>query len=224
VGFERGKTAIEPGLDSRERSARHPRNFLQRHFFVEAENEHFAMKRVEREESFSDELAAFESGEMLERSFLLADHFERAFFVAGLAHFLEAGHGTAAAEIDDEVAGDGEEPGIEARIAVELSAAEEDTHPGFLEEVFGELAIAGEIEQIAQEAVLVLQNQLVKELGVMALEAFGDAGVFGPDLIGELERCCTHVNFRDVGWTVEDAAGDEFFEFLRYVQRECSAL
>ena len=56
-----------------------------------------------------------------------------------------------------------------ARIAVELRATQEHAHPGFLEKVLGQLAIACEIEQVAQQPMLILENQLVQNAGVVAL-------------------------------------------------------
>ncbi len=94
---------------------------------------------------------------------------KRALIFAGFAHLIEGGHLALAREIDDKVAGDGEEPGIEAGFAVVLRAAEQDTHPGFLEEIFGGLAFAGEEEEIAQEAMLVGLDELIEEGGIVRL-------------------------------------------------------
>ena len=190
---------------------------------MEAQDQNFAMEGIEGEERFGDELSAFEGGEMIEGGFLVAGNFEGALFVAGLAEFFEAGHGAAAAQIDDEVAGDGEEPGIEAGIAVELGAAHEHTHPGFLKKVFGDFAIAGEVKEVAEEAVLIFENQLVEDMRVMTLEAFGYAGILGAHLAGELERCCLHITFSDGQRAAEDAGGCEFLEFFDHIQpaRSC---
>ena len=48
-------------------------------------------------------------------------------------------------QIDDQVAGDGEEPGFEAGPAVVKVAAVEHADPGLLEDVLGGLAGAGEV-------------------------------------------------------------------------------
>ena len=58
------------------------------------------------------------------------------------------------------------------------AAAEEDAHPGLLEEVFGDFALAGEEEQVAQEAVLIELDEVIEELGVLALQAARDRRIF----------------------------------------------
>jgi hypothetical protein len=72
-----------------------------------------------------------------------------------------------AREVDHQVARDGEQPGIEARLAVVLRAAQQHPHPGLLEEVFGDLALAGQEQQVAQQAVLIELDQLVEQFGVL---------------------------------------------------------
>jgi len=191
---ERSETAIEPRLDGGERGTREAGNFFEGHLLVESQNEDFSMQRLQSQQRVGDELAAFEGIEMVEGRLFLAGDLEGAIIVAVVAHFFEAGHGAAAAKIDDEVTRDGEEPGIEARLAVELGAAGEDTHPGFLEQVFGELAVAGEIEQIAQQAVLVLEDELVEDLRIVATEPLDDEVVFAMNLFRKLKGCRAHVN------------------------------
>ena len=69
---------------------------------------------------------------------------------------------------------DGEEPGFELRFAVILVAALEDADPRFLEKIFGALFVAGDVEQVAEQAVLILLDQAVEQVGVAALEAASD--------------------------------------------------
>jgi hypothetical protein len=57
--------------------------------------------------------------------------------------------------VDGEVAGDAEEPGLEAGGAVVGGAAFEDAEPGALDEVVDEVAAAEEMGEVAGEAVLV---------------------------------------------------------------------
>ena len=98
--------------------------------------------------------------------------------VGGLAHLIQRGHGALAGEIDDEVARDGKEPSVEAGFAVVLAAAQQDAHPGLLEEVFGDLALAGQEQQIAKQAVLVEFDEAIQQFGILALQAVGDGCVF----------------------------------------------
>ena len=44
-------------------------------------------------------------------------------------------------------------------------------HPGLLEQVLGDLALAGKEQQVAQQPVLVELDQVVKQLGVLTLQA-----------------------------------------------------
>ena len=112
--------------------------------------------------------------ELIERRRLVVDDLERPLVVAAFAHLVEAGHGAFAGEIDDEVARDGEQPGVEAGLAVELRAAQQHADPGLLEEILRDLAVAGEEEQIAQQPVLKLFDQAIEQLGILALQALRD--------------------------------------------------
>ena len=145
---------------------------------MKAEGEDLAVVRLELEKDFGDLGTVFAAGELLEWGRSVDGNFKGPLVVAGFAHLVERGHLALAGEIDDEVAGDGEEPGVEAGLAVVLGAAEQDAHPGLLKEVFGDLALAGEEEQVAQEAMLVELDEAVEESGVVALEAAGDGEVF----------------------------------------------
>jgi len=124
----------------------------------------------------------------------VAGNFHGAVIAAGFAELFEAQHGALAAHVDDKIARDGEEPGVKARVAVELIAAQEHAHPGLLKEVFGLLAVAGEVEQVTQQAVLVAQDERVEQLRVVALEPLGHGGVFTLGLGCELDGGGAHLN------------------------------
>ena len=47
-------------------------------------------------------------------------------------------------------------------LAVVLVAAFEDANPGFLEKIFGQRRIAAEVDEIAQQAVLVLLDEAIE--------------------------------------------------------------
>ena len=78
-----------------------------------------------------------------------------------VAEILEAGHFFAARNIDNQVAGDGEQPGFEFGFGIVLMAAFEHANPGLLKKILGQFAIARKIDQIAQKPVLVLLDETV---------------------------------------------------------------
>ena len=95
-----------------------------------------------------------------------------------------------------QVAGDGKEPGIEAGFAVVLGAAKQDAHPGLLEEVFGDFALAGQEEQVAQEAMLIELDEVVEEFGVLTLQATRDLRALA------LSLCCDIRNRHSLRHTI----------------------
>ncbi len=105
---------------------------------------------------------------------------------AAFAHFVKASHDALAGKVDHQVARDGENPGIEAGLAVVLRAAPQDANPDFLKEVFGHFALAGEEHQIAHQAVLVGFDELIEQLRVLALQPARNPSVFTLDLPGGL--------------------------------------
>src|SRR5258708_34142204 len=100
---------------------------------------------------------------------------QRGWIVAGELHgsaYVRIGEGIEALRfllalpIDDQVAGDGKKPGFKLGFAVVLMAALEDANPGLLKEVLGALAIAGDVQQIAEQAGLVLLQKGVEQMGI----------------------------------------------------------
>ena len=89
---------------------------------------------------------------------------------------VETGWLLAAHVVDGQVARDGEEPGAEAVLVVELVAAFEHANPGFLEKVFGQFAASCQVHEIAEQAMLVLFDQTVEQVGIatkLGLETLG---------------------------------------------------
>jgi hypothetical protein len=80
----------------------------------------------------------------------------------------------AAMPVEHQIAGDGEEPGFKFPPAVVLMAALENPQPGFLKKVFGALLVAGEVDQVAEQAELVLLDETVEEIGIAASERAGE--------------------------------------------------
>ena len=55
-----------------------------------------------------------------------------------------------------------------------MYAAHQHPHPGLLKEILSQLAVSREIEQIPQQAVLVLDNRLVEQQWILPLKALRD--------------------------------------------------
>jgi hypothetical protein len=58
-----------------------------------------------------------------------------------------------------------------------LFAALHHADPGFLEDILGELAMAGKKDEIAQQAMLVALDQTVEEIRVASTQTTGDLNV-----------------------------------------------
>jgi hypothetical protein len=82
--------------------------------------------------------------------------------------------------------GDGKKPGAEFVLAVVLMAAFEDSNPGFLEKVFSQLAVSGEVGQIAQQAMLILLDQTVEQIRVATAKTTSDGAGLGLHPIHEI--------------------------------------
>src|SRR5215472_8054130 len=180
--LERCEAAIEARLHRRERSARDDGNLFERELFVEAEREHLAIARLQRQHDRGELSGILATLELLERRRAFLRDLERALIFAALAHLIERRHGALAREVDDEVAGDGEDPGVEAGFAVVLRSALEDTNPDLLEEVFGHLALVRQEHEIAHEAVLISLDQTIEQLRILPFQAASDRSVLTLDL------------------------------------------
>ena len=176
-GFE---AAIEARLHGRKRCAEHHSNFVELHFFLKAQQQDFAIDRGKLAEIFVD------AGALLAR-----DHFLKRRGAAFVAHvewsvvvravkFVEALRFFAAVPVEHKIARDGEKPSFKFPLAVVLMAAFEDANPGFLEKIFGALAVRGEVQQVAEEPELILLDQSVEHVRVALLEAASECfGVIG---------------------------------------------
>jgi hypothetical protein len=101
----------------------------------------------------------------------------------GFEKLIEAGHGALSALVDNEIARDGEEPGLESGLAVELGAARKNAHPDFLENVFGLFAIAGQEKKVAEKTVLEPYDELIKQGRIFAFKSFCYCEILLPDLL-----------------------------------------
>src|SRR5437867_8715881 len=52
-----------------------------------------------------------------------------------------------------------------------LMAAFEDANPCFLKEIFGACLVSGDVDEVAEQPVLILLDQAVEKIGVAALQA-----------------------------------------------------
>src|ERR1700722_15218881 len=118
--LEGGEAAVEPGFYGGERSIGHLGYLFQRQLFVEAENEDLAVVGLELEQDLGDLGGVLAGLELLEGRGAVDGDGEGAGVrvFTGFAHLVERGHSAFAGEVDDEVAGDGEQPGVEASLSV----------------------------------------------------------------------------------------------------------
>src|SRR5882672_2651476 len=76
--------------------------------------------------------------------------------------------------VDDQMARDGEKPGFEFRFAVVLMAAFENADPGFLKEILGTLLVSNDVNQVTEQAVLILLDQTIKQIRIAPLQTARD--------------------------------------------------
>jgi len=76
----------------------------------------------------------------------------------------------AAMPIEHQIPSDGEKPGFKFPLAVVLMAAFEYPKPRFLKKIFGPFAIGGEMQQVTEQAKLILLDKLVKQFRIAALQ------------------------------------------------------
>ena len=139
------------------------------------------MQRIQLQQRPGNPLPVFKVLEVVEWSRIAIRYFKRhrTIVVAfALEKLIQTAHRPLAALIDKEVAGDGEKPCLKPRLAVILPTTHQNTHPDLLEEVLSLFAIAGQIEQIAEQTVLVTNDQLVQKPGILTLEPCGDCQAF----------------------------------------------
>ena len=142
---------------------------------MESKDQHFAVERIELKQCSGDLFAIFDIGQAIEGAGLVVRDLKgkgAVVIAAGLEELVEAGHGALAALIDDQITRDGEKPGLESGFTVELGAPGQDAHPHFLEVIFSLFTITREEEEVAEETVLVANNELVKERRIFALKSF----------------------------------------------------
>src|ERR1700712_3017843 len=65
--------------------------------------------------------------------------------------------------VDGEIAGDGEEPGLKAGMAIVRTAALENAQPRFLDQVIHGVAPPEQVDEVTDETELILDDQVVQE-------------------------------------------------------------
>jgi len=53
-------------------------------------------------------------------------------------------------------------------------AALKDADPGFLEKIFGALLVCGDVNEIAEQAILIKLDEVIEQVGIAALQAASD--------------------------------------------------
>src|SRR5580658_4268748 len=166
---------------------------------MEAKREHLAIAWLERLHDSGELGRILAALELLKgRRALLCD-LEWTFVLATITHLVERGHGAFPREVDNEVARDGEDPGVEARLAVVLRAAPEDADPDLLEEVLSHLALVRQEHEITHQPMLIGLDEMVEQLRVLPLEAASYRSVFTLNLSGGFGGQCDrglHVQYR----------------------------
>jgi 23S rRNA (guanosine2251-2'-O)-methyltransferase len=180
---------------------------------VEAEDQHFAVEWFQRKQSFRHTLSILAGLVSLKGGGTLSCNVKRTAVFACFAHGFQAAHGALPPHIDDQVAGDSEQPCIEPGLAVELVAAFQHPHPGFLEDVFRHLTVPGEVQEVTQQAVLILDDELIQQLRIVALEALGNGRVLVEGLFGRGDRSYTHVYLKDARSHPKDASSGHISGF-----------
>jgi hypothetical protein len=71
-------------------------------------------------------------------------------------------------------------------LAVVLAAALQHPQPGFLEKVFGGFTAAGQVNQIAQQTMLILFDQPIQQVGIVTPKSASDGSVLGLHPVHEI--------------------------------------
>src|SRR5882757_3303825 len=153
--LECGQATVEPGFDGGERGPGYACDLFERELLVKTKDENLTVVRFQLQQHLRDLSGVLTGLKLFERRWAVHCDLKRPLILSVFVHLVEACHGALAGEVDDEIAGDGKQPGVEPGLSVVLRSAQQHPHPGLLEEILGDLASAGEEEQIAQQAVLI---------------------------------------------------------------------
>src|SRR5581483_6170525 len=135
------------------------------------------MERIQLRQSCLHALTIFARSNRIEGRGSGRGDVERVLASVLLLQSFEACGRLLARPIDDEVARNGKEPGVELRFTVVLTPAFHHPDPGFLEDVFGEFAVAGEKDEVTKQPVLIALDQAVEEFRVASPQTTGDLDV-----------------------------------------------
>jgi hypothetical protein len=99
-----------------------------------------------------------------------------------------------------------EEPCAERVFVVELVPAFEHADPRFLEQVFRQFAAAGQVNQVAEKAMLVLLDEAVEQVGISTSKSTSNLGALLRHQALEIEGSRVHTTDTYAGRRKKDAS------------------
>ena len=177
-----GEAAVDSGGHGRDGRSDDFGQLLEGEVFLEAKDEGFAINGFEGGEGLGEAVGVLGARGLLERRGCGRDGGWDVLLGIVVILGVEREDAAFAQGVDGEVAGDGEEPGFEAGLAVVGASALEHTEPGFLHQVIDQVAAADYIDEVADEAVLILRDECVEKSDIPMTQAARDllgVGVYG---------------------------------------------
>lgn len=175
-GFQCVEPAIETRLDGGDWCGGDDGDFVELHLLLKSENEDFTIHGANFPQRLLDDGALLGLQEGFERRLAAVVWNVEVLWLAiatTTEERVNALRFLAAVPVEDQIAGDGKKPSFKFPSAVVLVAAFENAEPGFLEEIFSAFAVGGEVDQITEQAELVLLDEEIEEFGIAAFEALG---------------------------------------------------
>src|SRR5215467_10675564 len=94
--------------------------------------------------------------------------------------------------VNGQITRDRVEPGREFVFAVVLTSALENTNPRFLEEILGKVTISCETYQVPEQAMLILLDQMVQQVGIAPAKTVSYGARLGLHTHHEVVQCGDH--------------------------------
>jgi hypothetical protein len=139
-------------------------NLRERQFFLETQEKRFPVDWLQRPQCGPDSFGIFASCGGEERRFKIRRRKVRARFVLPV-HAIRC-RLVLSQVIDGQVACDGKQPRLETEAGVILPRAFQNTQPGFLNQVLGQIPPGCEVDQIPEEAIMILRHDSANEFRV----------------------------------------------------------
>src|SRR5712664_3978187 len=169
------EAAVKPRLHGGKRNAEYSRHLVDLQLFLEAEDEHLAINCGDFLQRCLDGFFLLLAEDLVQWRGVGFVHELQRMLLFGIRQRVQTLRLLSSLPINDQVACDGEEPGFKLRLAVVLVATLEDADPRLLEKVFGPLSASRDVDEIAEQAVLILLDQAVEQVGVALLQSARDA-------------------------------------------------